>query len=122
MDIFLGFLFAFLAGGAICFVAQILILKTNITPSRILVLFVAIGVVLGASQVFGTIRNAVGAGITVPIVGFGGALSEGVIAAVRERGFLGIFTGALSAVSAGIAAAVVFALVVGLIFKSRSKS
>ncbi|MCL2587631.1 MAG: SpoVA/SpoVAEb family sporulation membrane protein [Firmicutes bacterium] len=122
MDIFLTFLYAFLVGGAICLVGQILILKTNITPSRILVIFVAVGVVLGAAQVFDVIRSNVGAGITVPIVGFGGVLSEGVINAVREDGILGVFTGALTAAAAGIAAAIVFAFIVGLISKSKVKT
>ena len=116
------FLYAFLVGGAICMVGQILILKTNMTASRILVVFVTIGVILGAAQVFETIRETVGAGITVPIVGFGGGLSEGVIKAVREDGFLGIFTGPLTAVAAGVAAAIVFAFIVAMVCKSRSKS
>ena len=116
------FLYVFLVGGAICLVAQVLILKTKMTPSRILVIFVSVGVILGAAQVFGTIRDNVGAGITVPIVGFGGVLAEGVIEAVREEGILGVFTGALTAASAGVAAAIVFAFIIGLIFKSRSKT
>jgi len=122
VETFLMFLYAFLVGGAICMVGQILILKTNMTASRILVVFVTIGVILGAAQVFETIRETVGAGITVPIVGFGGGLSEGVIKAVREDGFLGIFTGPLTAVAAGVAAAIVFAFIVAMVCKSRSKS
>jgi len=122
MEIFLKFVYAFLVGGALCMIGQVLILKTNFTPSRILVSFVTLGIILGAAGVFTTIRQNVGAGITVPIVGFGGFLAEGVITAVREQGILGIFTGALTATSAGIAAAVVFAFIVGLIFKSKSKT
>ena len=101
---------------------QLLILKTNITPARILVLFVTIGVVLGATQLFHPIREVVGAGITVPIVGFGGVLAEGAIDMVKEEGILGVFMGGLAATAAGIAASIVFAFIVAMIFKSRAKT
>ena len=114
-------LIVFFVGGAICMVGQILILRTNWTPSRILTLFVAIGVLLGALGLFAPIRDAVGSGITVPIVGFGGLLADGVIKAVEEQGFVGIFVGGVTAAAAGIAVAVTFALIVSLIFRSRTK-
>jgi len=122
MDIFLGFLYAFLVGGAICMIGQILILKTKITTARILVLFVAIGVFLGAVRLFDPIRKAVGAGITVPIVGFGGTLAGGVIRAVEEYGFLGILIGGLVATAAGVAAAIVFGFLVAMVARSRAKT
>jgi len=121
MEIFLKFLYAFLVGGAICMIGQILILRTKWTTSRILVLFVTVGIILGATQVYKPIQHAVGAGISVPIVGFGGVLAGGAIKAVKEFGFLGIFMGGLAATAAGIAAAVVFGLLAALVSRSRSK-
>ena len=122
MDIFLMFLYAFLVGGAICTIGQILILKTKLTPARILVLFVAVGVFLGAVRAFDPIRRVVGAGITVPIVGFGGALANGVIKAVEEFGFLGILLGGLAATAAGVAAAITFGFLVAMVARSKSKT
>ncbi|MCL2846737.1 MAG: SpoVA/SpoVAEb family sporulation membrane protein [Firmicutes bacterium] len=116
------FLLAFLVGGVICMIGQILILRTKWTTSRILVIFVTVGILLGAFQVFEPIRNAVGAGITVPIVGFGGVLAEGAIQAVERDGFIGIFTGGLVAAAAGVAAAIVFGFVIAMIARSRSKT
>ncbi|MCL2756000.1 MAG: SpoVA/SpoVAEb family sporulation membrane protein [Firmicutes bacterium] len=121
MEIFLKFVYAFLVGGAICMIGQILILRTKWTTSRILVIFVTLGVILGAAQVFAPIRKVVGAGITVPIVGFGGVLAEGTIKAVREEGFMGIFMGGLAAAAAGVAAAIVFAFIAAMVSRSRSK-
>jgi len=118
---FIDLLWVFLAGGAICMLGQALILRTNWTPSRILTAFVAMGVLLGALGAFTIIRDAVGSGITVPIVGFGGLLAEGVIEAVERDGVLGILTGGVTAAAAGIAAAVTFAFIVALIFRSRTK-
>lgn len=121
MDIFLGFLWAFLIGGAICTLGQVLILTTKWTSARILVAFVSLGVLLGAVGAFGPMRDFAGAGVTVPIVGFGGVLAEGAIKAVERDGFIGIFMGGLAATAAGIAAAIVFGFVVAMIFKSRAK-
>jgi len=121
MDIFLKFLYAFLVGGTLCMIGQILILRTKWTTSRILVIFVTFGVLLGAFQLFDPIRQTVGAGITVPIVGFGGILAEGAIKAVEQDGFMGIFMGGLAAAAAGVAAATVFGLVAALVSRSRSK-
>lgn len=116
------FVWAFLIGGAICTLGQILIIRTKWTPSRILVLFVSVGVLLEAVRLFEPIRRFAGAGITVPITGFGGALARGAIEAVRTNGLIGIFMGGLVAASAGLAAAIVFALLASLISKSRSKT
>ncbi|MCL2570609.1 MAG: SpoVA/SpoVAEb family sporulation membrane protein [Firmicutes bacterium] len=122
MEIFLKFLWVFLVGGAICTIGQILILRTKWTTARILVIFVSIGVLLGAVGLFSPIREAVGAGITVPIVGFGGVLAEGAIKAVEEQGILGIFLGGLSAAAAGIAAAITFGFLAALVSRSKSKT
>ena len=122
MDILLKFLWVFLVGGTICMIGQILVLKTKWTTSRILVAFVTVGIILGAAGGFKTIREAVGAGITVPIVGFGGVLAEGSIKAVQEDGVIGIFMGGLAATAAGVAAAITSALIVSLVAKSRSKT
>jgi len=121
MDILLKFVFAFLVGGALCTLGQILILKTNFTPARILVCFVTLGVVLQACMLFGPIQKFAGAGITVPITGFGGTLAKGAMDAVKKDGFLGILTGGLTAAAAGVAVATVAAFLVALVARSRSK-
>ena len=121
MEIFTSFVWAFAIGGFVCMLGQALILGTKWTSARILVSFVSLGVLLGAVGFFDPIREFAGAGITVPIVGFGGTLSSGVIKAVEENGFIGIFTGGMTATAGGIAAAIVFALIVAMISKSRSK-
>lgn len=121
MEVLIKFLWVFLAGGAICMLGQLLILRTNWTPSRILTAFVSIGVLLGALKLFDPIQKVVGSGITVPIVGFGGVLSNGVIKAVKEEGFVGILTGGVGAAAAGIGAAVTFALIVSFFARSRTK-
>ena len=121
MNTFLLFLYAFLVGGAICTIGQYLMLKTKLTPARILVIFVSVGVFLGAIQVFTPIHEVVGAGITVPIVGFGGTLANGVIRAVEQWGFLGILIGGLAATAAGVASAITFGFLVAMVARSRSK-
>lgn len=115
------YLWAFLIGGLICAFGQLLIITTKITSSRILVTFVLIGVVLQALGIFEPISEFAGAGINVPIVGFGASLAKGAISAVKASGILGAFTGGLIATAGGIAAAVFFAFVFGLIFKSHTK-
>ena len=115
------YLKVFLVGGFICMVGQLLIIKTNLTSSRILVLFVCIGAVLEALGLYEPIVNFASAGATVPIVGFGRSLAKGAIEAVKEKGLLGAFTGGLSATSGGIAAAVIFAYIFALIFSSKTK-
>lgn len=121
LELLLKLLWVFIIGGGICAIGQLLILRTNVTPSRILTFFVCVGVLLGALQLFEPIKKFAGSGITVPIVGFGGGLAEGVIKAVKKDGFVGIFTGGITAVAGGLAVAVTAALVVALIARSRQK-
>ena len=113
---------AFLIGGAFCLVGQILIDKTKLTPARILVGYVVVGVFLGAVGVYEPLAEFAGAGATGPLTGFGYNLSKGVKEAITENGFLGIFTGGLKACAGGIAAAVTAGLLVSLIFKPKDKS
>ena len=108
-------------GGLICLVGQILIIRTKMTSARILVLFLIIGVALGALQLFEPIKDFAKAGVTVPIVGFGASLAKGAIDGARTNGILGIIKGGLGATAAGVAAAVGFAFIFALIFKARSK-
>jgi len=117
----LMYLKVFLVGGFICLLGQILIIKTNITSSRILVLFVVIGAILEGLGIYQPIVDFAGAGATVPIVGFGRSLAKGVIEAVRDQGLLGVFTGGLTATAGGIAAAVIFAYIMAMIFNSKTK-
>lgn len=118
---YLTYIWVFLIGGAICMLGQVLIITTKITSSRILVTFVLIGVLLEAFGIFTPIAAFAKAGVTVPIIGFGASLAKGAIGAVKSTGFLGAFTGGLQATAGGIAAAVGFAFLFGLIFKARSK-
>lgn len=122
MEIFLTYLKAFAAGGALCAVGQILIDKTKITPARILSVYVVAGVILGAVGVYEPFLKWAGAGASVPLTGFGNLLAKGVRKAVAEKGAIGAFTGGFTASSAGIAAAVFFGLIIALIFKPRDKA
>lgn len=115
------YLIVFFTGGLICLIGQILIIKTKITSARILVLFVVIGVALEALTLFDPISEFCKAGINVPIIGFGASLAKGAIRAVQANGILGLFTGGLTATAGGIAAAVGFAFLFGIIFKARTK-
>lgn len=117
----LNYLWAFLIGGAICVVAQILIDKTKLTPARILVSYVCIGVLLTAIGVYGPLVEFAGAGATVPLTGFGYAIANGVKTAVDQQGLFGILTGGLTATSGGITAALCFGLIASLIFSSKPK-
>ncbi|MDR0863070.1 MAG: stage V sporulation protein AE [Oscillospiraceae bacterium] len=110
MEMFLEYCKVFLVGGLFCLVGQLLIDKTKLTPARILTSYVVIGVVLGAVGVYEPLAEWAGAGATVPLTGFGNALAQGVKSAVAERGFIGVFSGGLTAASAGVAASVVFGL------------
>ena len=112
----------FLVGGFICLLGQLLIIKTNMTSARILVLFVCIGAVMEAFGIYDPIVNFAGAGATVPITGFGRSLAKGAIEAVKEKGLLGVFTGGLTATAGGIAAAITAGLLASLIFKAKDKS
>ena len=115
------FLRAFLVGGAICVVGQLLIDKTGLTPARILTGFVVAGVILGGLGLYGPLADWAGAGATVPLTGFGNLLAKGVRAAVDEQGRPGVLTGGVTAAAGGITAAVFFALVMGLIFSPKDK-
>ena len=118
---FLTYLQVFLVGGFICFIAQILILRTKMTSARILVLFLVIGVILEALDLYDPIVEFGHAGATVPIVGFGRTLAKGVINAVTSSGISGIFSGGLGATATGIGAAVFFSFIFALIFNSHTK-
>lgn len=113
---------AFLIGGLFCLIGQILIDKTKLTPARILVSYVVIGVFLGAIGVYEPLVEFAGAGATVPLTGFGYNLAKGVQEAVAEDGFLGVLTGGLKATAGGIAAAVTAGLLASLLFKAKDKS
>ena len=116
------YLKAFIIGGVICVIGQILIDKTSLTPARILVSYVVTGVLLGALGLYEPIINYAGAGATVPLTGFGYNLARGVKEAVESNGLIGVFTGGLKACAGGITAAIILALLVSLIFKARDKS
>ncbi len=112
---------AFWVGGLICAIAQILIDKTKLTPARILVSFVVAGVILGSFGIYDKIIKIGGAGATVPIVGFGNTLANGVMKGIREHGFLGVFTGGTAAAAGGIAASIFFGFLAAIIFNPRQK-
>ncbi|MGI6004949.1 MAG: stage V sporulation protein AE [Christensenellales bacterium] len=116
------FVKAFIVGGLICVIGQILIEKTNMTPARILVLFVVSGVILTAIGVYEPLVEYAGAGATTPLTGFGYALAKGAIDGAAEDGVLGAFTGGTIATAGGIAAAVFFGYLNALIFNPRGKS
>ena len=113
---------AFLVGGAICLIAQLLIDYTRLTPAKILVGFVVLGVILGGIGVYQPLVDFAGAGASVPLLGFGNTLAKGVRDAVEEHGFLGILTGGLKATAGGITVAIFAGLLVSLIFKPKDKS
>lgn len=115
MDVVLKLLWAFLVGGALCVIAQVLIDKTKLTPARILVGYVVAGVILGAVGLYGPLADFAGAGATTPLSGFGYLISKGVRQAVDEKGALGIFTGALTAAAGGTAAALCLGLLAALV-------
>ena len=118
----MDYLKAFLVGGFLCLIGQILIDRTKLTPARILVSYVVAGVVLGAVGVYKPLAEFAGAGASVPLTGFGYTLSKGVREAVDKDGFLGIFTGGLKVTAGGITAAVFAGLLASLLFKAKDKS
>ena len=118
----IDYLKAFLVGGSLCLIGQILIDKTKLTPARILVSYVVIGVLLSAVGLYPKLLEFAGAGASVPLTGFGNTLAKGVKEAVLEDGFLGIFTGGLKATAGGITAAITAGLAASLIFKAKDKS
>lgn len=117
----LDYLLVFLVGGFICMLGQIVVIKTTFTPTRLLVSFLILGVVLELFGLYEPILQFAKAGISVPIIGFGAALSKGVIQEVAREGAIGALTGGLKATAGGIAAAVFFSFIIALIFDSKSK-
>ena len=112
---------AFLVGGLLCLIGQLLIDRTRLTPARILTGYVVAGVILGALGLYQPLADWAGAGATVPLTGFGHALAQGAIAAVQEVGWLGAFTGGVTAAAGGIAAAIFFGFLAALLFKPHPK-
>lgn len=121
MDIFLDYLWAFLVGGLLCAIGQVLIDLTKLTPARILTSYVVAGVILGALGWYEPIVDFAGGGATVPLTGFGNLLAKGVRRAVDENGLLGAFMGGFTSAAVGISAAIFFGLLAALVFKSGSK-
>ena len=121
MEMLFPYLKAFLVGGTLCLIGQLLIDKTMLTPARILTSYVVAGVVLGALGLYQPLVDFAGAGASVPLTGFGNLLAKGVREAVEEKGLVGAFTGGLGASAGGICAAVFFALIAALLFRSREK-
>ena len=121
VNVFFTFLKAFVVGGGICVIAQLLINLTKMTTARILVSFLLAGALLQAVGVYEKLVNFAGAGASVPLTGFGYLISEGVRKAVDERGLLGALTGSLTAAAGGTAAALVFGLIAALFVRSKPK-
>jgi stage V sporulation protein AE len=121
MQTLLALLRAFLVGGLLCLIGQVLIDLTALTPARILTSYVVGGVALGALDLYQPLCDWAGAGASVPLTGFGNLIARGVEKAVQEHGLLGVFSGAFTAASAGLGAAVLFALLVSLVAKPREK-
>lgn len=117
----MDYVWAFVVGGALCVVAQILIDRTALTPARILVCYVVAGVILGAVGLYEPIVKFAGAGATTPLTGFGYLISKGVRKAVGEKGVLGALTGGLTAAAGGISAAICFGYIAALIFRGKPK-
>lgn len=113
---------AFLVGGCLCLVGQLLIDKTKLTPARILTAYVVTGVILSAVGIYEPFAQWAGAGATVPLLGFGNTLAKGVRKAVSEQGFLGIFSGGLTSCAGGITAVVFFALLAAVLCKPKDKN
>ncbi len=118
----MAYLKAFLVGGLLCLIGQILIDKTKLTPARILVSYVIIGVFLGAVGVYKYLVDFAGAGATVPLTGFGFNIAKGVREAIDKDGFLGIFTGGFQSTAGGITVAMIAGLLASFLFKAKDKS
>ena len=118
----MDYLKAFLVGGSICLLAQLLIDYTKLTPAKILVSFVVLGVILGGISIYQPLVDFAGAGASVPLLGFGNTLAKGVRESVQEDGFLGILTGGLKATAGGITVAITAGLLASLVFKPKDKS
>lgn len=116
------YLKAFLCGGVLCIIGQLLIDRTSLTPARILVAYVVAGVILGGVGLYQPLIDWAGAGATVPLTGFGSLLAKGAKEAVAEKGLIGALTGGITAAAGGITAAIFFGFLVALLFKSKPKS
>ena len=121
MDFWMQLVKAFIVGGLFCVIAQILIDTTMLTPARILVLYVSLGVILTAIGIYKPLVDFAGCGATTPLTGFGYSLAEGVRKAVDEKGLIGALTGGFTGASGGIAAAIIFGYLFALIFRSHPK-
>ena len=121
MNITEQFILTFISGGIICVIAQLLIDLTKLTPARILVIYVSLGVLLYAIGVFEPMQEIFGAGVSVPLIGFGANIGKGIKEAVDSEGLLGALTGGLSSSAAGITSALLFGLLASLLFKTKSK-
>ncbi|MGL5634563.1 MAG: stage V sporulation protein AE [Sarcina sp.] len=117
----MNYILAFVIGGFICVVGQLIKDLTKITPGKILVVFVLVGLVLGAIGIYPKLIDIAGAGASVPLTGFGNSLAKGVMQAVKEEGAIGIFTGGIRGTSGGITAAIVFAYLMAIIFSPKTK-
>ena len=117
----LTYLIVFAAGGLLCAVAQLLVVRTKLTPARILVMFLCAGILLETVGVFSYMKDFAKAGVTIPILGFGAALAKGAIEGARQIGFMGAFSGGLAATAMGIGVAVAASFLVTLVFKPKSK-
>lgn len=121
MEFIIKLLYAFLIGGAFCAIAQILIDKTRLTPARILVFYVVLGIFLTAIGIYQPLVDFAGNGATTPLTGFGYSLAKGVEKAIDDKGPIGILTGGLTGTAGGITAAMIFGLMMSVIFKSKPK-
>jgi len=121
MDTFVMYLKVFLVGGLFCLIGQVLIDRTKLTPARILTAYVVAGVIIGAVGLYKPILDWAGAGASVPLTGFGYLLAEGVKKAAADKGFLGVFTGGLTAAAGGVCAAVAFGFLFSMISKPGDK-
>ncbi|MCD7811038.1 MAG: stage V sporulation protein AE [Ruminococcus sp.] len=119
---FLDLLKAFVVGGVICAIGQLLIDYTKLTPARILTGYVVAGVIISAVGLYKPLVEFAGAGATVPLTGFGHLLAEGIRKSIAEDGFLGVFTGGMTAAAGGITAAILFGLIAALVFKQKDKN
>ena len=122
MSMLLMYIKAFVVGGILCAIGQVLILKTQLTSARILVGYVTTGVILGALGIYKPLVDFAGAGATVPLLGFGYSLARGSLEAVKEIGVLGAFTGGLTATAGGISAAIFFGYLAAVLFKPKMKA
>lgn len=121
MEVFIMYLKVFAVGGFICLIGQILINLTKLTSARILVVFLLLGVLLEATGIFKYLKDFAGAGVTIPITGFGSNLAKGAIEGAKENGFFGAITGGTKAAAAGLSGAIFIGFIVALVSKSKTK-